>query len=238
MISLAAVLGIKPAMSDSDPPCRHRDLTTGAIVESVCDRFQSKGDLDTITPQVRIVEPANGANINYAKLPDANNDGVKELPIKIVVSPEFDLDFAGATNAGTQYGFLPQVDGHGHAHAYIAPVIGVSSRGGRIDAVDFVGNDNRADYVGGFCVFQSVDPAQSTSAYQVVNVSCPLTASREQIEKGEYRVIVDFTDDSHGPRFKSHPRAVPPGDQVVVTFVNTGCAGGPGNSGSNGNRPC
>ncbi len=115
--------------------------------------------------------------------------------------------------------FLPQIDGLGHLHSYIAPVIDVQTDGsGNILDVVFVGNANRSDMNGGFCVFQNAGP-ESTEFYQVLNVNCPLQAF-ESMEDGKYRVNVDFTENSHGPRMKNHPRDVPPGDQVIISFEN------------------
>ena len=44
--------------------------------------------------------------------------------------------------------------------------------------------------------------------------------SLDTMEDGTYRVNVDFTENSHGPRMKNHPRDMPPGDQVVILFDN------------------
>lgn len=141
------------------------------------------------------------------------------LPIKIVVSPEFVIDFTQASSAATEYLFLPQEDGIGHLHSYVAPAINVQTDGsGNILSVDFVGNSNRADMNGGFCVFRNAGP-ESTADYQVLNVDCPLQAFGDMAD-GQYKVTVDFTENSHGPRMKNHPRDVPPGDQVTIEFTN------------------
>lgn len=210
------------ADENAGPLCRYKDLDNGNIVVYRCDRFQSKGDLDSNTPQLKIVDPKPGDVIDYSNLPDGNNNGKPELPIRIVVSPEADykVDFTAASNAGTQYAMLPQVDGLGHAHAYIAPEIEVTQdNGGNITGVTFVGSDNRSDKVGGFCVFQT--PVLQTPTYQVLTVNCELQQTSEPISAGKkYRVIVDTTENSHGPRIKNHPRDVPPGDQVVIEFTN------------------
>ena len=208
------------AMNENPGPlCRYQDLDGGNIVVYRCDRFQSKGDIDSITPQLKIVSPKQGDDIDYSTLTDSNGNGSVELPITIVVSPEYDVDFTAASNAGTEYAKLPQVDGLGHAHAYIAPEIVVEEdSNGEIDSVEFVGSDNRSDNVGGFCVFRTPTPKPG---YQVLTVNCELQQTVEPISEGKkYRVIVDTTENSHGPRIKHHPRGVPPGDQVVITFNN------------------
>jgi len=90
---------------------------------------------------------------------------------------------------------------------------------GNVTAVDFVGSDNRSDFVGGFCVFQA--PDVQTPDFQVISANCELFQSEQPIQNNSYhRVIVDTTENSHGPRLKHHPRDVPPGDMVVVKFVN------------------
>lgn len=200
------------------PKCQYRDLDSNKIITYDCDRFQSKGDRDSITPQVKIIEPEEGAPVLASELVLLPN-GLKAVPIKIVVSPEFVIDFTQASNAGTQYLLLPQVDGLGHLHSYIAPVIDVKTDvDGNILDVQFVGNDNRSDMNGGFCVFRNAGP-ESTPDYQVLNVDCPLQAF-DSMDDGEYKVSVDFTENSHGPRMKNHPRDVPPGDQVTIEFTN------------------
>ena len=190
-----------------------RDLVGGNIVKFHCDRFQSKGDFDSITPQVKIISPAPGDVINRNDLA-VNGNGQRLLPVKIVISPEFDLDFTQASSAGSEYAFLPQVDGVGHA--YLAPEIAVTTNAGDVTGVTFVGSDNRSDLVGGFCVFRA--PELITADYQVVTVLCPIQGEAA-IANGNYRVIVDFTDHSHGPRMKNHPRDVPPRDQVSVVVA-------------------
>jgi hypothetical protein len=222
LLSLLAIGGVSQAVDpEPDPQCVQRDLVSGLLVYYECDRYQSKGDFDSITPQIKIVSPAPGDTINYKQLPDANNDGIKELAIKVVASPEFTFDFTAASSAGTQYAFLGQVDGVGHAHAYIAPAIEVATQGQAITGVDFVGSGNRADLTGGFCVFQNADPDLSIPGeYQVLTINCPLSAGTAALENGDYRVIVDFTENSHGPRMKHSPRDVPPGDQITIKLRN------------------
>lgn len=204
------------------PQCKYRDLNSNKIVSYDCDRFQSKGDIDSVTPQLKIISPEAGEVIDYSTLTDSNGNGTVELPITIVISPDSDytVDFTAAANAGTQYAFLPQVDGLGHAHAYIAPEIQVTQDGlGNVTSVTFVGSDNRSDQVGGFCVFQA--PLVQTPDYQVLAVNCELQQGSEAIVEGApYRVIVDTTENSHGPRLKHSPRDVPPGDQVTIQFSN------------------
>lgn len=200
------------------PKCKYRDLESNKIITYDCDRFQSKGDKDSITPQVKIIEPAQGAPVLASDLVVLDN-GLKALTIKIVVNPEFVIDFTQASNAGTEYLFLPQIDGLGHLHSYIAPVIDVQTdESGDIQSVQFVGNMNRSDMNGGFCVFRNAEP-ESTDDYQVLNVDCPLQAF-DGMADGQYKVTVDFTENSHGPRMKNHPRDVPPGDQVTIEFTN------------------
>ncbi len=211
------------SQSKKDPKCRFRNLETGRIDKYRCDRFQSKGERDSITPQVKIIEPLDGESILASDLVDIidDNNAVvgKALPIKIVVNPEFVVDFTQASSAVTEYLFLPQEDGIGHLHSYVAPLIGVETdEDGNILNVDFVGNANRADMNGGFCVFRNAEP-ESTPDYQVLNVECPLQ-SFDSMGDGEYKVTVDFTENSHGPRMKNHPRDVPPGDQIVIDFMN------------------
>jgi len=105
------------------PKCKYRDLQSNKIISYDCYRFQSKGDIDSVTPQIKIISPVQGEEIDYSTLMDSNGNGTVELPIKIVISPDSDytVDFTAASNAGTQYAFVPQIDGLGHAHAYIAP---------------------------------------------------------------------------------------------------------------------
>jgi len=204
------------------PKCKYRDLNSNKIVSYDCDRFQSKGDIDSITPQLKIISPEAEEVIDYSLLTDSNGNGTVELPITIVISPDSDytVDFTAAANAGTQYAFLPQVDGLGHAHAYIAPEIEVTQDGlGNVTSVAFVGSDNRSDLVGGFCVFQQ--PQVQTPDFQVISVNCELQQGSQAIAEGvPYRVIVDTTENSHGPRLKHSPRDVPPGDQVTIRFSN------------------
>ena len=208
---------------NGSPLCTYMDLDQGNIIKYPCDRFQSKGDKDSITPQVKIVEPENGKTIDYqSDLVDSNGDGVMELPIKIVVNPEFTIDFSVASNPVTQYAFLPQVDGLGHLHGYITPEIHVDfdPTTGEVSGVNFIGNSNRSDFVGGFCAFQNADPELSTEDYQVLKVNCPLQATMSTIENGSYKVSVDFTENSHGPRIKNHPRDNPPEDVVQINITN------------------
>ena len=214
-------LGKAPGLEEYNNLCRYRDLDTDELVLYECDLYQSKGDQDTVTPQVKIISPEPGDTINYADLKDTNDNGVKELPITIVLSPQTDyvVDFTNVSNPGTQYGFLPQEDGLGHLHAYIAPEIAVSLNEDDEYVVEFVGAENRADRVGGFCVF--TNSIVKTDDYQVLQSNCDLFQSEEDIVfDSNYRIIVDATDNSHGPRLKSHPRAVPPGDQVIIQFTN------------------
>jgi len=228
MIAIALFLAFSPISTlaapgkGNGPQCKYRDLDGNKIISYNCDRFQSKGDKDSITPQVKIVKPEHGETILASDLVEINDsDGnflFKALPIKIVVSPEFVIDFALASSAGTQYLFLPQIDGVGHLHAYISNVIRVHEVGGNITGVDFVENDNRSDMNGGFCVFRNAEPS-STEEYQILNVNCPLQAFNSMAD-GEYKVSVDFTENSHGPRLKNHPRDIPPGDQIVIDFMN------------------
>ena len=129
------------------------------------------------------------------------------------------IDFPQAANAETEYLFLPQVDGLGYLHAYIAPSIDVQTDiSGNITGVTFLGNNNRSDLNGGFCVFQNAGPV-STPDYQVLNVNCPLQAF-ESMQDGDHRVIVDFTENSDGPRMKNSPRDMPPGDQITIEYMN------------------
>jgi hypothetical protein len=209
------------SFAQPDPQCVYRDLSPPYdLIQYDCDRYQSKGDIDSVTPQIKIVKPEHGDKIDCSKLTDSNGNGIKELPITIVVSPDdvYTVDFSAASNAGTQYAMLPQEDGLGHAHAYIAPEITVAKdAGGNITSVTFVGQQNRSDLVGGFCVFQF--PVLQTLTYQVLTVNCDLQQVGQPISFGSnYRVIVDTTENSHGPRIKHHPRAVPPGDQVIIQF--------------------
>ncbi len=224
LIVIAFLLAFSPISSlaapdkAKGPKCKYRDLESNKIITYDCDRFQSKGDKDSITPQVKIIEPVEGDTVLASDLVVLGN-GLKALPIKIVVNPEFVIDFTQASSAATEYLFLPQVDGLGHLHSYIATVIDVQTDGsGNITSVNFVGNNNRADMNGGFCVFRNAGP-ESTPDYQVLNVECPLQ-SFDSMGDGEYKVTVDFTENSHGPRMKNHPRDVPPGDQVTIDFVN------------------
>ena len=220
LLSLLAVGGVSQAIDpEPDPQCVQRDLDTGLLQYFDCDRYQSKGDFDSITPQTKIVSPESGETINYRTLPE-NDSGLKMLSIKVVASPEFTFDFGAAANASTQYGMLAQVDGVGHAHAYIAPEIEVSTLGQQITGVEFVGSNNRADLTGGFCVFRDADPDLSVPGeYQVLTIDCPLQAG-VALENGDYRVVVDFTENSHGSRMKSHPRDVPPGDSIRIKLRN------------------
>ncbi len=136
------------------------------------------------------------------------------LSFKVVVTPEYTVDFSTASSARDEYLFFPQEADRGHLHAYCSPAITVEKSGDEITGVNFVGNDNRADLVGAFCVFRDADVI--TPDYQVLNVDCPLTG---EIEKNiDYVCKVDTTEHSHGPRLKHHPRDVPPGDQVTVRF--------------------
>lgn len=205
-----------------DPKCKYRDLETGKIVKYNCDRFQSKGDIDSVTPQIKIISPVHGEEVDYSDLEDTNDNGIVELPITIVISPDSDytVDFTAASNAAMEYAFVPQIDGLGHAHAYIAPEIGVAyDEDGNVESVNFVGSENRSDLVGGFCVFQA--PQVQTPEFQVITANCELFQGEQPIQNnGNYRVIVDTTENSHGPRLKHSPRDVPPGDIVVVKFVN------------------
>lgn len=192
-----------------------------------CEKPVSKGDPDTVTPQIKIVEPEQGEIINYEELP-TNGSGIKLLSFKVVVTPEYTVDFNAASSAGTEYLFLPQEADRGHLHAYCSPAITVLKSGDEITGVNFVGNDNRADFVGAFCVFQDADVI--TPDYQVLNVDCPLTGIIQM--DVDYVCKVDTTEHSHGPRAKHHPRDVPPGDQVTVKFgdclssmINAECSG-------------
>ncbi|MGB3729944.1 MAG: hypothetical protein WBA70_11925 [Thermodesulfobacteriota bacterium] len=226
LIVIAMLLLITPvdvfSQSKKDPKCRYRSLVSGKIVKYRCDRFQSKGDTDSVTPQIKIISPIDGDEIDYSTLTDSNDNGSVELPITVVVSPDSDytVDFTAASSAATEYLFLPQIDGLGHVHAYIAPEIEVTQdEEGNVTGVNFVESDNRADQVGGFCVFR--EPVEQTDTYQVLTANCELFQSVLPIENNStHRVIVDTTENSHGPRLKHHPRAVPPGDKVVITFVN------------------
>ena len=88
--------------------------------------------------------------------------------------------------------------------------------GDEITGVNFVGSDNRADLEGAFCVFQNAEVI--TPEFQVVSVNCPLIVD---IQKNvDYVCKVDATENSHGGRFKHHPRDNPPGDQVTIKFIN------------------
>jgi len=204
------------------PKCKYRDLDSNKIISYNCDRFQSKGDIDSVTPQIKIISPVQDEEVDYSALVDSNGNGSVELPITIVISPDSDytVDFTAASNAGTEYAFVPQIDGLGHAHAYIAPEIGVAfDEEGNVESVNFVGSDNRSDLVGGFCVFQA--PQVQTPEFQVITANCELFQGEQPIQNnGNYRVIVDTTENSHGPRLKHSPRDVPSGDIVVVKFVN------------------
>ena len=95
---------------NAGPLCTYRDLERGNIVKFRCDRFQSKGDLDSVTPQLKIVSPKHGQEIDYSDLTDLNGNGSVELPITIVVSPnsEYTVDFTAASSARTEYVMLPQ----------------------------------------------------------------------------------------------------------------------------------
>lgn len=200
------------------PKCQYRDLDSNKIITYDCDRFQSKGDIDSITPQMKIVSPQHGDVINYGALTVSGD--TKQLPITIVVNSDYVVDFSLASDAGTEYAKLPQEDGVGHAHAYCAPEIEVTAHGGVITDVDFVGEDNRSDFVCGFCVFRDCTTPLGKD-FQVCSVDCNLQQSEQPITEGtNYRVIVDTTENSHGPRIKHHPRDVPPGDQVIISFDN------------------
>jgi len=200
------------------PKCQYRDLDSNKIISYDCDRFQSKGDIDSITPQMKIVSPQHGDVINYEALPVSGM--TKQLPITIVVNSDYVVDFSLASNAGTEYAKLPQEDGVGHAHAYCAPEIEVTEVGGNITDVDFVGEGNRSDFVCGFCVFGACTKPPGED-FQVCSVNCNLQQTNQLITEGtNYRVIVDTTENSHGPRIKHHPRDVPPGDQVIISFEN------------------
>ncbi|MEM7009232.1 MAG: hypothetical protein AAF462_08885 [Thermodesulfobacteriota bacterium] len=217
-----------------DPRCRFRNPDTNRIFKYRCDRFQSKGDIDSITPQLKIISPLPGEEIDYSALAEAdltdlqgNPITVKLLPITIVISPasEYTVDFTAATNAATEYAFEPQVDGVGHAHAYVGPDIDTvnlgDTDGDGVDeySVGFVGQNNRSDFAGGFCVFR--EPADQENGYQLLTTNCPLWQFGEDIVEGApYRVIVDTTENSHGPRIKAHPRDMPSGDKQVITFIN------------------
>lgn len=214
---------IEAKTENSGPLCTYADLEIGNIIKYRCDRFQSKGDKDSVTPQVKIIEPENGQVIDYQNdLVDSNEDGVMELPIKIVVNPEFTIDFSAASNAATEYAVLPQIDGLGHLHAYISPDIQVEldEETGEVAGVNFTQFSNRSDFVGGFCVFRNADPELSTEEFQVLTVNCPLQATELPISEGVYKVGVDFTENSHGPRIKNHPRDVPPDDLIGINIVN------------------
>lgn len=203
------------------PKCKYQDLNGTKIITFNCDLFQSKGNRDSITPQIKIIDPEPGDVIDYSSLTDSNANGVVELPITIIISPESDyvVDFTNVSNPGTQYGYLPQEDGLGHLHAYIAPDINVSMNDEGEYVVEFVSAENRADRVGGFCVF--TNSIVKTDDYQILQSNCELFQLEEDIVfDRDYRLIVDATESSHGPRLKSHPRAVPPGDQVIITFSN------------------
>ncbi len=204
------------------PKCQYRDLDSNKIISYDCDRFQSKGDIDEVTPQLKIISPEPGDVIDYSTLTDSNGNGFVELPIRIVISPDSDytVDFTAATSAATEYGFQPQIAGLGHAHAYIAPGIEVTKDvSGNVTDVDFVGSENRSDNVGGFCVFR--EPLVMDTKFQVLETNCDLFQFVEPIVSAkEYRVIVDTTQNSHDARIKHHPRDVPPGDQVIITFSN------------------
>lgn len=204
------------------PKCKYIELGGTKIIAYNCDRFQSKGDKDSITPQVKIIEPAEGEEVAATDLiPICNEDDEfvgRALPITIVVNPEFTIDFTQASSARDEYLFLPQVDGVGHLHAYVAEEINVSPNPDGSLTVDFL-EDERADANGGFCVFRNADPVKSTDDYQYLEANCLLQAL-PTMEDGTYRVNVDFTENSHGPRMKNHPRDMPPGDQVVILFDN------------------
>lgn len=203
------------------PKCKYQELGGTKIIAYNCDRFQSKGDIDEVTPQLKIISPEPGDVIDYSTLTDSNGNGFVELPITVIMSPDSDytIDFTAATSAATQYGFQPQVAGLGHAHAYVVPEIDVMSDGEGGYVVDFVGSDNRSDFVGGFCVFRN--PIAQTEDYQIVEANCELFQTVEPIVSGRnYRVIVDTTQNSHDSRIKHHPRDVPPGDQVIIQFTN------------------
>jgi len=200
------------------PKCQYRDLDSNKIISYDCDRFQSKGDIDSITPQMKIISPEAGDTIDYDDL-DENGNGQKVLPIKIVISPieHYVLDRSIASSAGTEYAFLPQVDGVGHAHGYCAPEIEPTIVDGEVTNVQWVGMDNISRAVCGFCVFSDCEEQGPEDNFQVCNVDCPLNADAIS-NSTNYRVIVDTTENSHGPRIKHHPQAVPPGDQVIVNF--------------------
>lgn len=211
-----------PAPASAQDCIRYQDIDADPLVleNFECEKAVSKGDPDTMTPQIKIVEPRQGQIINYGRLAE-NEDGVKLLPIKIVVNPEFIVDFTDATNAATQYLFVPQEADRGHVHAYCTPSIRVRSRRGEIRDVQFLGNENRADKTGAFCVFRDPDPEESTDEYQVLTTDCPIFATERDVQRFiQYTCKVDATEHSHGPRLKNHPRDVPPGDQVNIRFVN------------------
>lgn len=215
-------LGLFSTSSMAQNCQRYEDINGDPLVleNYECENPVSKGDTDTVTPQIKIVYPRPGQIINYGKL-EENEDGIKLLPIKIVVNPEYIVDFAAASNAATQYLFVPQEADRGHVHAYCTPSIKVRSRRGHIRDVEFLGNENRADKTGAFCVFREPDPEESTDEYQVLTTDCPIFASERGIERFiQYTCKVDATEHSHGPRLKNHPRDVPPGDQVNIRFVN------------------
>jgi hypothetical protein len=196
------------------PKCVYRDLDSNKIIHYDCDRFQSKGDLDSITPQVAIYQPSDGDVIDLSEL-NTNGIGQMLLPIKIFISPEYVVDFGASSNAVTQYAVLPQEDLVGHAHAYVHPVITFVTDPATMAVTDvnFLA-DTRSDHVGGFCVFQS--SVTIASGDQMLSVNCPLQGNPLP---GEYRVTVDLTANSHDPRTKEHPRDVIPGAEVQVTFV-------------------
>ena len=222
LLSTFTMVSIAQPGAKGKADCRYRDLETNKLIHYGCDRFQSKGDIDEVTPQLKIISPEPDDVIDYSTLTDSNGNGFVELPIRIVISPDSDytVDFTAATSAATEYGFQPQIAGLGHAHAYIAPGIEVTKDvSGNVTDVDFVGSENRSDNVGGFCVFR--EPLVMDTKFQVLETNCDLFQFVEPIVSAkEYRVIVDTTQNSHDARIKQHPRDVPPGDQVIITFSN------------------
>ena len=91
LILLSVILAI-PSIAiakneNAGPLCTYRDLDKGNIVKFRCDRFQSKGDIDSITPQIKIVSPNHGDVSDYSSLTDSNGNGAVELPIKLSSVP-------------------------------------------------------------------------------------------------------------------------------------------------------
>ncbi len=73
------------------PKCQYRDIDSNKIITYDCDRFQSKGDKDSITPQVKIIAPVDGSTVLASALvflPYGSN----ALPIQLVVNPAFVFD--------------------------------------------------------------------------------------------------------------------------------------------------